>query len=391
MPATQAVGQFVAGQVANIGGSGTSGGIGAAVSQFGNWILPVGDLPHSQAIVTFLQGGLSSQQFNLVNRLAGIDITILDRGAYQLAQGIGNTVCQLNVPNLNRQMLPNERIIQFTHYTPSIAETLQMYNRQVITDDLALFYISQNCNGEYALAESWFQLRYEIPGPSDLIRFAVRDAFSPEAVQTFEYHKEFPIMIAPWLEKQGYGQVLDIRIPPGATTTAGIDERQNATWMDMYWWSHWDLPSPTQAYSMFQRFYATSRYGPSPEYNPEIKFESAQLELLLKTADYPTYWRKRLTALAYNVLTRVDTRRMYDIGVLDEAGVYHAYRAQGYSDLNAYRLLQFTIKLKQDKQLKKLKYLTLKDIEFLYLNQAVPISEIKGYLRDIGIKDHDAE
>lgn len=45
---------------------------------------------------------------------------------------------------------------------------------------------------------------------------------------------------------------------------------------------------------------------------------------------------------AYTPLTRVDVRRMYGLGVLNEDEVYWSYRDIGYNELNARRMTDFT-------------------------------------------------
>lgn len=68
------------------------------------------------------------------------------------------------------------------------------------------------------------------------------------------------------------------------------------------------------------------------------------LETLLRTQDVMPYWRDKITAVAYNPLTRVDVRRMYRLGVLDRDAVLKAYGDIGYSPENAELMTLFTEK-----------------------------------------------
>jgi len=54
------------------------------------------------------------------------------------------------------------------------------------------------------------------------------------------------------------------------------------------------------------------------------------------------YWRDALTQISYNPLTRVDVRRMYGIGTLNEDEVFESYLDGGYSPENAERMTEFT-------------------------------------------------
>jgi hypothetical protein len=93
-----------------------------------------------------------------------------------------------------------------------------------------------------------------------------------------------------------------------------------------YWASHWELPSTSQGYEMLHR--------------GVIKEE--ELDLLLRAQDVMPWWRDKLKAVAYSPLTRVDVRRMYQLGVITEAQVVQAYKDLGYNQANAEKLLEFT-------------------------------------------------
>ena len=59
-------------------------------------------------------------------------------------------------------------------------------------------------------------------------------------------------------------------------------------------------------------------------------------------------WRDALIAISYSPYTRVDIRRMYDVGVLDEQQVFEAYQDIGYDKVKARTLTDFTIELAGD-------------------------------------------
>lgn len=147
-------------------------------------------------------------------------------------------------------------------------------------------------------------LYFFIPPPSDLIRMAVRDVFSPDIAQRFGLFDEFPEQFASWAKRQGISE----------------------EWARNYWGAHWALPSPQQGFAMFQRRIIS---------NDELRD-------LLKAQDLTPFWRDRMRDLAFNPLTRVDTRRMYETGVIGEQEVFESYLDQGYSPENAKRLTEFT-------------------------------------------------
>lgn len=149
------------------------------------------------------------------------------------------------------------------------------------------------------------QLWLEIPPPSDLIRMAVREAFSPDVVARFGQHDDFPEQFATLAGQQGI-------------------EREFAL---AYWAAHWDLPSSTQGFEMFHRGV----------------IDADTLQLLLRALDVMPFWRGKLTDIAYNVVTRVDTRRLYASGVWTREQVLRSYLDQGYKPEDAESLTAWTV------------------------------------------------
>lgn len=245
-------------------------------------------------------------------------------------------------------------------FTPTNDEAMVMRNRGLISQSMFDFVVSRNCGHATEWKAVYNNLRFVIPSISDLISFSVREAFNTEIITQFGYNKELPIEILPWLEKQGLGGKSGFAMPPGSTTNLGPDGRTEAQWFDHYWWSHWQLPSLSAGYDMLHRLYDDSRYGPSPfvigingQVDKDLVFLQPQLDLLLKSQDYPPYWRKRLTAMSYLPLTRTDVKRMRQVGTFKDAReTYHAYRAIGYDDRNAELLAQFTEELVKPKNRK---------------------------------------
>jgi hypothetical protein len=148
------------------------------------------------------------------------------------------------------------------------------------------------------------ELRNIIPGPTDLVRMAVREVFTPQLRQELTLDAEFPAPFADWAAK------------------LGISEE----WAGNYWAAHWDLPSPSQGYEMLHRGLITDQ----------------QLADLLKALDYAPVWRDKLQAISYNPITRVDLRRLFKMGIITEAQVKDGYKALGYNDERAGWLTEFT-------------------------------------------------
>jgi hypothetical protein len=145
-----------------------------------------------------------------------------------------------------------------------------------------------------------------IPSAGDLIRMAVREAWSDAVAARYGYDQDFPSEFAEWMKRQGF----------------------DPEWARRWWRAHWEVPGPTMAREMLHRTSMTE----------------ADYATLLKIADYPVTFRKWMTEVAYEPYTRVDVRRMYQVGVLKTyAELVRAYKDLGYDDNKAQHLADFTV------------------------------------------------
>lgn len=141
-----------------------------------------------------------------------------------------------------------------------------------------------------------------IPPLSDMIRFAVREVYSPELVASLG---------------------LDEGFPPEFATQAAL-HGMTPEYARQYWRAHWRLPSALQGYRMLWRGLITP----------------PQLDGLLKALDYSPTWRTRLAAIAHLVPGRVDLRRMFAHDILTRAQVLEGYQKIGYTPADAEFLTQ---------------------------------------------------
>ena len=192
-------------------------------------------------------------------------------------------------------------------YTPIDPErAINLYNRGAIDEKVFEGYLKRS---GYNIADikAMYNLADLRPGVQDIISMAVRDVFSPAIATDFGLFDELPERFVEEANKSGL----------------------KGDWPKFYWGAHWRLPSANQGFEMFQR---------------EIIGEE-RLQLLLKALDYSPKWREDLIKLSYQPITRVDIRRMHDIGELTPDEVTKRYRAIGYSPEDALKLTKFTEKL----------------------------------------------
>lgn len=184
-----------------------------------------------------------------------------------------------------------------------------------------------------------------IPPLPDIISMAVREAFTPSVVEEFQLESDLPEEFVKWAKKRG------------------LSDR----WVKAYWASHWRLPSLTMGFEMLHRRIITPQ----------------QMEMLIKAQDISPFWRDKLIKLSYNVYTRVDTRRMYAVGVLDREGVYESYLDQGYTAERAEHLTDFTVALSNEKE----RDLTKSEVLWGYREGYFNNEELSQLLGEIGYDD----
>jgi len=192
------------------------------------------------------------------------------------------------------------------------------------------------------------ELAYQIPPVADIITMAVREAFTPAIAERFGQYEDFPEDLETYAGMKGLSK----------------------EWAERYWAAHWALPSPQQGFQMLHRGV----------------IDTDELSMLLRAQDVMPFWRDRLTEIAYRPLTRVDVRRMYKQGVLNEKEVFESYLDQGYNDDNAERMAEFTVR----QTLASLSKFTSSDIIKAFASRMISKGEALSLLRDIGIRPEDA-
>lgn len=136
-----------------------------------------------------------------------------------------------------------------------------------------------------------------IPPLSDMIRFAVRDVYTPATVARFGLNDDFPAVFAQQAALHG----------------------METPYPQQYWAAHWRLPSALQGYRMLWRG----------------EINQGDLDVLLKALDYPPFWRDKLANIGHLVPGRIDLKRMLRHGILDRAEVKAGYIKLGYVPADA--------------------------------------------------------
>lgn len=146
-----------------------------------------------------------------------------------------------------------------------------------------------------------------VPPITDLVRFMVRDVEDEDLVERFGLTDEF--------EDKWRGASREWGEQQGITQEAA----------ESYWKAHWRIPSATQLYDMFHR----TRHLPDDD---PLKTSLNDVETALKQDDMLPYWVPKLINSTYRLLSRVDARRAYETGAIDDEQLRILFTKLGYEE-----------------------------------------------------------
>lgn len=191
---------------------------------------------------------------------------------------------------LTQRFLPPDQLLDLWRRTGDDGVLGDLYRQGFATQDVERLRV-------LALSEAT---------PPDVVRFMARDVTDPAAIAFGQLDADFA---------KKYDKALFDK--------AGVSQEL----AKLYWMAHWSLPSPTMGYSMLHRGIITQ----------------AELEELLKLADYAPGWVSKMMAISYNVPGRIDVRRMWETGIITQRpDLVRRYEDMGYSPADADTLASFT-------------------------------------------------
>ena len=309
-----------------------------------------------------------SNWFNSWRRPTPLDIQIL---AYAKHTGkLGDDVIDTNYASLGYN--DNYKDVLFSFYKPklTVTELLEAEKRIENLDiDVNEELKAHGFNDKEISVLR--ELSYAYPSPTDFIRFAVRDVFTKDKETQEALSAEFPEDIVPYAEKAGM-------------------RKEVLMW---YWMSHWDLPSPTQVYEMLHRLNPKVLEVRGEAYKSmdldveKLKTDLETVKFYLKQADYDKRWRERLVAISYSPLTRVDLRRIYALGLIDDKELKARIMELGYTEKDAELIMEFYKTYRQEEA----REWTKTEIKYLLYYGLVNDAEAKVLLEKLGYSEEDAK
>ncbi|MBA7588210.1 hypothetical protein ES708_30262 [subsurface metagenome] len=163
-----------------------------------------------------------------------------------------------------------------------------------------------------------------MPSAAEIVHWYAREVYEPEMIDRYGLDSEEPNY-----EETDFPKI-------------GVD----ATQARHHWMAHWEHASYMQVREMLRRgILSLDKTMPSPPTTKEgwaardAEGEEAAYDWY-RLVEIPPFWRARLTEMMYEVPTRVDVRRFWDMRTIDEERLRSIYHAQGYhgKDLDDYVL-----------------------------------------------------
>jgi len=162
------------------------------------------------------------------------------------------------------------------------------------------------------------------PSPRDLVGFLAHEVYEDDMAARYGLDADFR-EVAEHLDK---------------FEKAGMKEPQ----VREFWRDHWEHTSYLQMVEMLHRGLLTETGQPPPTTIEGWKARDAEGTGILrdwyKLVEIADFWRDKLTAMSWNVPTRVDVRRWWDMRTISEEELRNIYHRQGYhgTDLDNYVL-----------------------------------------------------
>lgn len=250
----------------------------------------------------YMQAGIRPEWFPILDRLRAKLVTTDELARMVIRAVITADDGRARAAAQGYSAADFDAIVAATGNPPGPHELLELWNRGIISESDVDRGLRQS-----DLKPEWYdafkQLRFVMYTPSDLVRFMVREVFTPEIAQQYGLAEDFP--------EQAVALALLIGMSPDL--------------IRQYWMAHWELPSTEQGYRMLHRGVISD----------------TDMDVLLRAKDVMPFWRDKVKEIAYLKPGRVDLRRMYRANVITRQQVVQGYRDIGYNADDAETLTRF--------------------------------------------------
>ena len=205
---------------------------------------------------------------------------------------------------------------------PGLGEMLNLLNRGVVDEPTVRQSIAES-HTKTKYTDALLQLRYAIPTIAEITHWLTRDAFIDEFVQR-------------------YGMDAEYSLSADKANPLFQANAVNADYIKYIWRSHWTLPSPGAGAEMYFR---TAPDGAGEDVSlpgggsTKRIISRDDLQRLYRAAGFEPWWREPLLKIAFQPLSRIDSRRLYLAGQIDDGEFFRSALNLGYDEDTAGKFL----------------------------------------------------
>ena len=237
--------------------------------------------------------------------------------AMGLAFGIAGPITRLGTYDIDKQL-------HSARFTP---ETCMELYRRLPDEERSYEWLRKELSdlgfNQERISLLYMLSRY-IPTASDLVTWMAREVFEPDAIEKYGLEDEKELV--------DFSRFREAGIKP--------EDALN------YWKAHWVHTSFSQMIELLHRGLLTGDRAVPPEPTTAAEWEQRdaqdieQLYEWYRLVEITPFWRNLLTEAVWNVPTRVDVRRWWDMRTINEDELRAIYHRMGYhgKDLDNYIL-----------------------------------------------------
>jgi len=342
------------------------------LSQIAAWLAGVWGSSMIGAISS--PNALSESVNQFFNRLLQVTLIPPDVLVYLRSRGLINRETYLQImADWGYHEANAEGIYQALQNRPTVSELIRgIFYLIAKPDNIDLTWnLIKERLREYGYTEDQAELivnsyKY-LPSLNDVLSWMAKEAFEDDMAQALGLDEEFPEKFAEYAAKLG--------IPP--------DDAKR------YWRAHWSTIGFSQMAEAFHRYRAEAYVKGLHDYEEEKWHQ--YWDIFFRQSEVPRFYRQMLEKITYNVITRVDARRMYEMGFLTKEELTAIYIANGYTRKDAEKMAEWVAWETQRYKEEDLRGLTKSSVDKLYQYGLINDREYLDLIKKIGYGEETAE
>lgn len=258
------------------------------------------------------------------------------------------------------------KLVEAGRPQPSLMQVFGLYQAEMITsDDFQTLAKRTGVDIDDDLPH-WNLLVEQLPGPSDLMRFMVRDVADESVVTSQKLDEDFDKKWAGKLKEWGQRQNI-------------TDDIARYTW-----YAHWQYPAIGQVFETLHRLRPDANVT-TPDGKPvSVTLDDARE--LLKINDLAPAWVDRMIATSYRIIPFRQVKVQYETGVFDEEDLVDKYQDVGYDKELAQKLADSTVIQSADRRAAFQGNIPPSELSKLYRADAISKNDYFVGLNEAGLK-----